>query len=133
MLPKIRTLEKPFAICKVSELTAEIFRGNNVFVAKTPKEISIVSEEDNVPQNATETSLGWRGFAIVGQLDFSLVGILCGITSVLAENRIPVFAVSTFDTDYFFVKSENFNKTVTALKNVGYRLCLQYKSMAFHP
>lgn len=120
MLPKIKTLEKTFAICKVSDLSGTDFRGNHVFVAKTTEELSVVSEEENIPQNATEKSLGWRGFVIVGQLDFSLVGILSGITAVLAENGIPVFAVSTFDTDYFFVKAENSAKTVTALKKAGY-------------
>lgn len=123
MLPKIKTLEKTFAICKVKELNGTEFRGNNVFVAKTAEEISVVCEEENIPQHATDKSSGWRGFVIVGTLDFSLVGILAGITSLLAENLIPVFAVSTFDTDYFFVKSENFDKAVTALKNAGYPFC----------
>ena len=122
MLPEIKTLDKTFAICKVTDLSRTDFGAEYVFAAKTPEEISVVAEEDNIPENATEKSLGWRGFAIVGQLDFSLVGILSGITSILAENGISVFAVSTFDTDYFFVKSENFNKTVTALKNAGYPL-----------
>ncbi len=122
-MPIIKTLEKPFAICKVAELTGAELGVNNVFVAKTSDEISVVTEEENLPENATEKSLGWRGFVIAGQLDFSLVGILAGITSTLAENGIPVFAVSTFDTDYFFVKSENFEKTATALTTSGYLFC----------
>jgi hypothetical protein len=59
---------------------------------------------------------------IVGQLDFSLTGILSGIATVLADAQVGIFAVSTYDTDYILVKSDNFNKAAEALTAAGYSI-----------
>jgi hypothetical protein len=52
-------------------------------------------------------------------MDFSLVGILSGITGILAEGGISVFAISTYDTDYVLVKDDEFERALMALKNAG--------------
>ena len=52
--------------------------------------------------------------------DFSLIGILAGISSVLAENKIGLFAVSTFNTDYILTKEEHFERALDVLRNAGY-------------
>ena len=49
-----------------------------------------------------------------------LIGILSKLSAVLAENKIGIFAVSTYNTDYFFVKSENFSRALKALTDAGY-------------
>jgi hypothetical protein len=53
-------------------------------------------------------------------LDFSLTGILAKISTVLAEAEISIFAISTFDTDYILVKSENLPFAKKALLKSGY-------------
>ena len=63
---------------------------------------------------------GWKALRIIGILDFSLIGILARISSVLAENRIGIFAVSTFNTDYIFVKKNDFDKSIKALEDAGF-------------
>ena len=57
---------------------------------------------------------------IKGQLEFSLIGILSGLTAVLAENKIGVFAISTYDTDYLMVKTSELPGAVKALEAAGY-------------
>ena len=51
-----------------------------------------------------------------------LIGILSRISEILASNNIGIFAVSTYNTDYIFVKEENYEKALDALKNAGYKL-----------
>lgn len=63
---------------------------------------------------------GWRAFRAAGPLDFSLTGILAGIASVLAAAGIPIFAVSTYDTDYVLVKTERYEAALDALRAAGY-------------
>ena len=63
---------------------------------------------------------GWKGFRIQGKLDFSMIGILSRLTGILAENKIGIFAVSTFNTDYILVKEENFDRALKALASAGY-------------
>ena len=65
---------------------------------------------------------GWRAFRIQGTLDFSLIGILSKISTILAENKIGIFAVSTFNTDYILVKENNFDSALNALKEHGYEI-----------
>ena len=57
-----------------------------------------------------------------GTLDFSLVGILSELTEVLATNKIPVMAVSTYNTDYILVKKENLEKALLLLEDEDYKI-----------
>ncbi|MBQ6529664.1 MAG: ACT domain-containing protein, partial [Clostridia bacterium] len=59
---------------------------------------------------------------IEGTLDFSLIGILAKISAILADNKIGIFVVSTYNTDYVLTKAENFEKAVTLLKENGYKI-----------
>lgn len=71
------------------------------------------------PQIQPSAKKNWRAFRICGTLDFSLVGIISNIASALAKEHIPIFAVSTFNTDYIFVKAEYFAKAVQTLRDIG--------------
>lgn len=55
-------------------------------------------------------------------VDNSLIGILSKISGLLAENEIGIFAVSTYNTDYIFVKKENFDRTLNVLSEAGYNI-----------
>lgn len=92
------------------------------FSAKTDDEFSLVLPTDRAPEKFSERSDGWKAFKILCTLDFSLVGILNDLTGALAENKIPVFAVSTFNTDYLFVKTEFFSRAENAFKSKGYEI-----------
>lgn len=59
---------------------------------------------------------GWKAFRIQGVLDFSLIGILAKIATVLADNGISIFAVSTYNTDYVLIKKENYQKALDILQ-----------------
>ena len=85
-------------------------------------EISLVAEKEKLPQGYLYREDGWRAFVVEGPLDFSLVGILADITSALAESGIPIFAISTYDTDYILVKEDRFEDAYRALKGKGYIL-----------
>jgi len=94
----------------------------NIFVAKTEAEFSVIAPDSFDFSNATDVNSGWRGMKVVGQLDFGIVGLLADVTRILADGGISVVAVSTFDTDYFFVKSENFELALAALGKNGFAL-----------
>lgn len=118
----LQVIPGSFSICKVTDpLKMRISRGF-CFVACTDEENSMVIPTETVPQDAEHRSDGWRGFRIRGELDFSLVGIIADITRILAKHQIPVFAVSTYNTDYFFVQSDRLQGTMQALFAEGYAL-----------
>ncbi len=90
------------------------------FLAKTDGEVSLVCKEADVPKDSLAVDSTWRGLRVVGTLDFSLVGILSNISSVLANSGVPIFAVSTYDTDYILIKEQYLDKALTALEKGGY-------------
>ncbi|MBQ4618659.1 MAG: ACT domain-containing protein [Clostridia bacterium] len=122
ILPHKLTVCKVSKICDV-DLTQEFF-----FLSKTDEEISLVCETRYAPSNATHREDGWKAFRIQGTLDFSLIGILSKITTILAENQIGIFAVSTYNTDYILVKEENFKKAMDVLGKAGYQITEQIPS-----
>lgn len=116
----IEPLEPELSVCKVEDYSQIDICQPFCFTGSTDEEFSLVCPTEMVPANTTERDDGWRAFRIVGVLDFSLVGILAGISSVLAENKIGLFAVSTYNTDYILTKEENFERALEVLRNAGY-------------
>ena len=118
---KIEVIDHDFSICKVEDYSLVNLDSEFVFVGKTDEEKSLVCITSDVPMNTTEREDDWRAFRISGVLDFSLIGILSKLCSVLAENKIGVFAVSTFNTDYILTKKEQFSAALQALEDAGYK------------
>lgn len=90
-------------------------------VTRTADELSVVLPEENVPGD-WKSDKGWRGLMVRGPLDFSLVGILAVLAAALAASGIPIFALSTFDTDYLLVKEQDLFQAVEALTASGYEV-----------
>lgn len=109
-------------VCKVRtkddiDLDSEFY-----FIGKTDEELSLVCRTEDTPADTIERDDGWKGFRIQGVLDFSLIGILSRISCILADNKIGIFAVSTYNTDYILVKAQNFGKAMDVLEAAGYTI-----------
>lgn len=94
--------------------------GGLLSVTRTEDELSIVCGEDAVPAEAT-ASRGWRAMRVAGPLDFALTGILASLAAPLAEAGVPIFALSTHDTDYVLVPEDKLPRAVDALTAAGHR------------
>jgi hypothetical protein len=89
-------------------------RGAFVTITRTSEELSIVTEEENVPADV-RTERGWRCLKLEGPIPFETIGVAAKFTGALAAAGVSVFVVSTFDTDYVLVKDEALPRAVTAL------------------
>ena len=118
----LEALQPRISVCKVADYSGVDLTEPFCFTGATDEENSLVCPEFLVPENATDRDDGWKGFRIIGQLDFSLIGILARISKVLAANKIGIFAISTFNTDYILTKEENFEKAMKVLKEAGYEV-----------
>lgn len=76
-------------------------------ITQTEDELSVVCDQSVVPADVKKTE-GWRAFKVEGPLDFSQVGILSSLARPLAEDQIPIFVISTYDTDYLLVQDKYF-------------------------
>jgi uncharacterized protein len=90
-------------------------------VTRSGKEISIICSEASVPETEL-AERGWRALRFADTLDFAEVGILAALSAPLAKAGISIFVVSTFDTDYVFVKHEHLREALKTLRTVGYRI-----------
>jgi len=117
---ELKRIDYQLTVCKVTEITNINLNSDFFFIAKTDEELSLVCKTEDTPQNTIDRDDGWRGFRIQGVLDFSLIGILSKLSGILAEHRIGIFAVSTYNTDYILVKEDNFEGALTVLTSEGY-------------
>lgn len=117
---ELQKLSYRLTVCKVKSVSDIDMDSEFFFIGKTDEEISLVCRTEDTPQETVERDDGWRGFRISGVLDFSLIGILSKLSGILAEKKIGIFAVSTYNTDYILVKEESFEKALLALEEEGY-------------
>lgn len=99
------------------KIPPQIFESGYCSVTKTNDEISIVTD-CKADFKSLKSNRDWKGFKVEGILDFSEIGIIHDITKPLKDNYISVFVISTFNTDYIFVKKESFERAIEILKMV---------------
>ncbi|MBE6041052.1 MAG: ACT domain-containing protein [Clostridiales bacterium] len=119
---ELKTFDYELTVCKVADTAMIDLSKDFYFIGKTDEELSLVCRTEDTPDCTTERDDGWKCFRIQGVLDFSLIGILSKISGILADNKIGIFAVSTYNTDYILVKSENFSKAIDVLSKEGYSI-----------
>ncbi len=93
--------------------------GGFLSLTRTADETSVVCAQDAVPANVAAEP-GWRALKLLGPFDFGEVGILAAVASPLADAGVPIFAVSTFDTDYVLVKQDRLPDAIRALEAAGH-------------
>lgn len=101
-----------------STVPPEVFAGRFYSICRTEAEMSIVCDSA-IFLNSDRSEAGWGLVQVAGQLDFSLTGVLSAITAPLAAAEIPIFAVSTFDTDYILVKKDILKRAQDVLEEAG--------------
>ncbi|MBQ9197759.1 MAG: ACT domain-containing protein [Clostridia bacterium] len=116
----LKALPHALSVCRLSRESDMDLTRDFYFIAKTDEELSLVCKTADAPAQAAAREDGWRCFRIQGVLDFSLIGILARLSTLLAQNGIGLFAVSTYNTDYILVKEESFDRALDILEENGY-------------
>ncbi len=123
----ISIIPNNYAVCKLNEIHDfnQLNKSDFFSVTKTNDEISVVAEEKHM-DICENCEKGWKIFKIEETLDFGLTGIISSITTLLAAQKIPVFVISTYNTDYILIKNRNVKKAVKVLKK-------DYNILNFNP
>jgi len=117
----LSVLPDSLAICQFTpgtQIPSWVFKSSFFTVSKTHDELSIICDQSLVPPDVKKVD-NWRAFKVEGPLDFSLTGIISSLAKPLAENKIPIFVISTYDTDYLLVESKYF----ISAKEVLIKIC----------
>lgn len=119
----LSTHQERYAICRLSPDAPfpDWARGHFVSLSRTQDELSVVCQQDFVPKDVQQEG-DWVVLQVAGPMDLSIVGVLASLTKPLAEAKINLFAISTFDTDYLLVKSEKYQAAKAALEGAGHKI-----------
>jgi hypothetical protein len=124
---KFRVLAERLAVCRLASdarVPAWALDGAFFCLVRTHEELSIVCTEEVCTEDRMAGGLslerGWRALKLEGPFPFSMTGVLASFAQPLAEAKIPIFAISTFDTDYVLVKCGNLEQAVVALAAAGH-------------
>ncbi len=118
---RFRVHDERLAIARLPQTAAfpAWAQGRFVHLARTPDEVSIVCAQVHVPadvqQERDKIALG-----IEGVIPMTTVGILAALCGALAKETVPVFALSTYDTDWLLVSAARFDDARRALESVGH-------------
>jgi len=120
---KLILLSPSLAVCRLApgaEIPTWVLQQRSLLsITYTDDELSIVCLAQVVPAGI-RSEKDWRAIKVQGPLDFSLTGILSSLATPLAAASIPIFAISTFDTDYVLVKEQDVERAIVALKHQGH-------------
>jgi len=126
---KMKLLKGKYMVCRLDkdDIIPEWVKNSEFYsITRTSDELSIVCSEENIPDsilnNYIRCEKDWRILKIEGPLDFSLIGILASISTILAQKGISIFAVSTYETDYILVKNKDIDSAIAALVSEGYEI-----------
>ena len=126
---ELNLLPERFAVTRLaanSPMPTAATQGPFFCVTRTGDEISVVTELSLVPLGI-QSERGWRVLRVHGPFVLSEIGILASLATPLAEAKISLFAVSTFDTDYLLVASETLSGVIAVLEGAGHTV---YRSKA---
>jgi hypothetical protein len=122
---KLSVLDNQLSVCKLpagSAIPKWATQGEIFSVTGTPDELSFVVDTVAIPDIEVVREDNWRVIKVEGPLQFDLVGIVASLATVLANARVSIFSVSTYDTDYILVRGHQLDKAVKALKSAGHRV-----------
>ncbi len=119
----LSVLAGSIAVARLSpdqEIPSWVWRNRSFLsLTYTTDELSIVCPGSSVPADV-RCEKDWVAIKVQGPLDFSLTGVLASLASPLAAHGIPIFAISTFDTDYLLVKEQHLSRAREALEQAGH-------------
>lgn len=121
--PQLKLLDAAFDVHRLLSMTDLEDLQGSWFLSSTDEELSLVCEAINrglLKDTVQKSELDWRVVKVEGPLEFGLIGVIAGLSQVLAQADIPVFIISTFDTDYLLVKEHHLAHALVVLKKAGY-------------
>ncbi|HXY25468.1 MAG TPA: ACT domain-containing protein [Candidatus Acidoferrum sp.] len=120
----LKLLRERYAISRLAAdaaIPAWATQGPFFSVTRTGDELSIVCELARVPVGV-QSQPGWRVFKVQGPFVLTEIGVLSALAAPLAEAKLSLFAISTFDTDYLLVASETLSAAIAALERAGHKI-----------
>ena len=119
---RLRTLPDSYAVVRLhpgADLPEWVDQGPFRSVTRTDNEVSVVCRDHDVPEGES-VDRGWTVLEVMGPLDFSLTGVIASLVAPLADAGLPIFVISTFESDYVLIRSSDLGQAADALEEAGH-------------
>jgi len=117
-----RSLPGPYAVIRLApdaHVPDWASKGEFTSITRTGDELSVVCPADNLPPEIPSPHR-WICLKLEGPFPFSQTGVLLSFIEPLSNNGIPIFAMSTYDTDYVLIQEEFAGAAVSGLQASGH-------------
>ena len=117
---KLKKLNRNLSVCKLAspdnvDLTKDFY-----FLSKTRRDVTLVCNTSEAPEDCIAREDGWKAFVIDEVMDLNTVGVMAELSGILAKQKISIYALSSYSTDYILVKEHQFEAATFALAQEGY-------------
>ncbi len=119
---KLKILNDEYAMHQLQpdgKIPENVYRADFYSITRTDDELSIIAPA-KIPINSRKVETDYSCMQLIGEFEVSITGVWASITTILADAGISVLAVTTYNTDYFLVKTAHLDKAVAAFKKNGY-------------
>lgn len=126
---QLQLLSIRLAVCRLpadASIPDWATKGEFFAIVRTSDELSVVCTQSELLESV-QREADWRCFKVQGPLDFSLTGVLASLAAPLADAKVSIFAISTFDTDYLLVKENVLEEAKRALTRAGHAISEERK------
>ena len=121
---KFRWLNGAYAIVRLApdaSVPEWATKGEFTSITRTGDELSIVCPTENLPSDVSSPHR-WICLKLEGPFPFSQTGVLLSFIEPLSSKGIPIFAISTYDTDYVLIQEEFSGTALSILDEAGHEL-----------
>lgn len=122
---KLQFVAQEYSVCQLSPGEAipawANWNDNSDFISisQTEDELTVITQSARVPEGTKKQS-NFACMRVTGNLEFDVIGVIAGISSVLAQEKIPILSISTYNTDYFLIPKSKADLAISSLKTAGY-------------
>lgn len=120
---KFRLLPGAYAVVRLAPdapVPDWAMKGDFNSITRTTDELSIVCPAVNVPPEV-HSPHRWICLKLEGPFPFSQTGVLLSFIEPVSTKNVPIFAISTYDTDYVLIQEE-FAWAIEVLREAGHEL-----------
>jgi len=112
---KVYVWKETFAIIKAKKPYPNAFAN----ITDKNETTVIIGQSKYDEKNVIEIEKDWKILTFDMVLPFGLVGFLAKVSKVLADEKIPIFAISAYSTDHILVKEKDLIRAKEKLKELG--------------
>tara|TARA_Y100001934_G_C12335995_1_gene767610 strand:- start:1295 stop:1675 length:381 start_codon:yes stop_codon:yes gene_type:complete len=119
----LKILEEEYSIHQFpekKEIPDQVYNSEFLSISYTVDETTIICQS-NIEMKSLVNDGNWTCIQLVGEFDLEIKGVWARITSIVADAGSAVIAITTYNTDYFLVKTKYLQSVQKEFKKKNFK------------